>query len=100
MNTESKTAVRVSTSIWTDSNNITYKRNIKVLKRRSYGPNVIEFISYECPYDEWPCIVNAHAVPDGIYEIKMINIVYDLGSIDSCEYELIPLEEKNHEPRD
>lgn len=89
---ESQTVVKIQTSYWHDRNGAYARKSIKVLKRKSFGYNLL---LEECGMSGAECIsriLNFNDVDDGIYELIVCNISKDweTGQIDDWDLELVP----------
>lgn len=92
---KSRTVVKVVTSYWCDKRGVYSKRSFKVLKRKSFGYNLL---LEECAYigtDVVKRILNFNDVEDGIYEVVICNISRDWesGQIDDWDLELVEFKE-------
>jgi hypothetical protein len=89
---KSQTVVKIETSYWYDKHGAYAKKNLKVLKRKSFGYNLL---LEECSMSGAECvnrIVNLNEVNDGVYELLVCNISKDweTGYVDDWALELIP----------
>jgi hypothetical protein len=94
MKINSKTIIRLCTSIWHDKRGFYVKKSINFLRRKSVGYNIIEE-DISMDDDVISRIVNFNECKDGIYEVVMCNISYDFETdyIDSYDYKLIKYHE-------
>jgi len=89
---ESQTVVKIETSYWHDKSGAYAKKSLKVLKRKSFGYNLL---LEECGMSGAECvsrILNFNEVNDGVYELIVCNISKDweTGYVDDCDLKLIP----------
>jgi hypothetical protein len=89
---ENQTVVKIETSYWYDKNGAYAKKSIKVLKRKSFGYNLL---LEECGMSGAECvsrILNFNEVNDGVYELIVCNISKDweTGQVDDWDLKLIP----------
>jgi hypothetical protein len=93
---EHQTVVRVVTTSWMDSKGLHTKRSLNVLKRKSFGFNILEG---ECSSvgaeNAVGNIINLQDVLDGIYEVVVCNASRDFetGFVDDWELKLVPFGE-------
>lgn len=94
---QSRLVVRVSTSTWQDKNGLYSRKNIKFLKRKSLGFNMLleeaDSIGAE---DVVASITNLNDVGDGVYEVIVCNEYreWESGLVEDWDYKLIPYEEE------
>jgi len=90
---ESQTVVRVVTNSWLDKKGLHTKRSLNLLKRKSFGFNILE---EECSAvgscDAASNITNLQDVKDGVYELIACNISRDIenGYVDDWDLKLVP----------
>lgn len=89
---ESQTVVKIVTSYWHDKNGAYAKKSLKVLKRKSWGYNIL---LEECGMNGAEVIgriLNFNEVNDGIYELIVCNISKDweTGYVDDWDLKLVP----------
>lgn len=87
---ENRTIVRVITSYWKNKDTVCCKKEIKTLRRKSKGWNIIE----ECFDDielDWELIVNINDVSDGVYELVVNRewVDWETGVVDNWDYKLV-----------
>lgn len=90
---ECQTVVRVITTCWADNKGAHTKRSLNVLKRKSFGFNILEDECSNIGAEEaMGNILNLYDVKDGIYEIITCNISRDIesGYVDDWDLKLIP----------
>ncbi len=90
---EDQTVVRVVTTAWHDSKGLHTKRSLKLLKRMSFGFDILQDECMNVGAGEAANnISNLHEVTDGIYELIACNINrdYESGYIDDWELMLVP----------
>jgi hypothetical protein len=90
-----QTVVRLTTTGWSDSRGAHYKKSLTVLKRKSFGMNIIEEECSAVGAEEGlENIQNLLDVPDGIYEVVVCNISRDIesGYVDDWELRLVPFD--------
>jgi hypothetical protein len=89
---ESRAIVRIKTETWSDQRGIYTKKNIRYLRRKSLGFNILEEDVNNIESQEViDRIINLHDVKDGIYEISTCNEKrdYETGYIEDYDYKLI-----------
>lgn len=89
---ESQTVVKIETSYWHDKNGAYAKKSLKVLKRKSFGYNLL---LEECGMSGAEIIsriLNFNESTDGIYELIVCNISTDweTGYVDDWDLKLVP----------
>ena len=88
--------VRVSTSYWSDENGMYTRKNLRYLKRKSRGFNVLaEDASQIGAEDTLTRINNLDTVEDGVYRVVVINERRDweTGQVEDWSYSLFPWSE-------
>lgn len=84
--------VRLETTTYFDKTGVCFKKQLRVLKRKSqlYLHDVL------IEAEEINRITNLHAVDDGVYELDWCNIShdYETGYADDWEYVLVPYTEE------
>jgi len=88
-----RTVVRVTTSSWMDDRGLHTKRSLNILKRYSFGHNLLkEECSISGAEDAVRNITNLHDIPDGVYHVVPDNFSRDweTGYIDDWELRLVP----------
>ena len=90
---EDRTVVRVVTVSWMDCKGLQTKRSLNVLKRKSFGVDILkEDCSNVGADDTARNILNLHEVEDRIYEVVPTNIstCIETGYVDGYNLRLIP----------
>ena len=90
-----QTVVRVVTTSWMDGKGLHTKRSLNILKRKSFGYNILEDECSNIGADDAALkILNLHEVKDGIYEVIACNVYRDIetGCVDDWDLKLIPLD--------
>lgn len=89
---ESQTVVKIETSYWHDKSGAYVKKSLKVLKRKSWGYNLL---LEECGMSGAEVvgrILNFNEATDGVYELIVCNISKDweTGHVDDWDLKLVP----------
>jgi len=92
---ECQTVVKVSTSYWHDKSGAYTKKSMMVLKRKSFGYNILLEECGMAGAKSIKRILNFSDIEDGIYELIVCNISYDCesGQVDNWDLKLIPFTE-------
>jgi hypothetical protein len=93
---ESKLVVRLTTSMWHDKNGLHMRRDVRFLKRKSFGYNILyEDATWVGADEVINRIVNLYEADDGVYEVITVNESEDweTGCIEDYDYKLIEIGE-------
>lgn len=84
--------VRISTSFFESKHGLTYQRQIRYLKRKSFGWNPLEDEFRNIGEEALATITNLSSVKDGIYEVVLnsISTDWETGYSDYWDWKLIP----------
>ena len=88
-----RVVVRLSTNMWTSGSAHIMSRTIRVLRRKSTGPDIFTEDIDNTGIDQvFPRILNLDTCEDGVYEMRLVNPSHDWesGSVDDWDYQLIP----------
>lgn len=92
---ESQSVVRLKTNVWCDSKGLHVRKDLQVLKRHSFGYQILE---EDCSnigaLEVFTQIINFDELSDGIYEVVVCNESHDYesGHVDGYDYKLIKFE--------
>jgi len=91
-----QTVVRVSINSWFSGGSLHYKKSLSVLKRKSFGYEILEDECSNIGATEVVLkIINFNQVEVGLYELVAFNISRDResGCVDDWDLKLIPYED-------
>ena len=91
-----KAVIRLTTSMWSDKKGLYFKKDVKFLRRKCEGYNILEEDSLSIGAEEIiPRIINLLDCVDGVYEVIVCNEYRDWesGVVEDYAYKLIPYEE-------
>ncbi len=91
----SKVVIRLRTTHWSSKRGIHSRKDLELLKRKSFGFNVVaEDVSMVGVKEVIPRIINLDSCEDGIYEVITCNGSKDweTGYVDDYDYKLIKYE--------
>ncbi len=89
---ESKCVVRLTTTFWRDERGVYQKKNLKFLKRKCVGYNILDEDCQMVGVEEVISrIINLDCTPDGMYKVVVCNESRDWESniIDDYDYKLV-----------
>jgi len=102
-NKKIRIVVALRTSCWADSRGLHMRRDLCYLKRKCVGFNFLDEDS-RCvgPEEVVPRVVNLNEVPDGEYEVVIVNHKYDWesGMLEDYDYKLVPVTEQSERSKD
>jgi hypothetical protein len=89
-----RTIVRLTTTFWHDQKGAYCKKGLTVLKRKSFGENVLLEECSNAGSDMLGKIINFWESRDGVYEIIVCNVSRDweTGYVDGWELKLVPFD--------
>ncbi len=90
--TENRCVVRLTTSFWKDERGVYQKKNLKFLKRKCIGYNILDEDCQMVGVEEVISrIINLNSIPDGMYKVVTCNESRDWASniIDDYDDKLV-----------
>lgn len=93
--------VRLKTSWWKSARGLHERRDLIFLRRQCKGYNVLEEDAGAIGTEEVVArIVDWASLPDGIYEVRIVNQTHfwENGSVDDYEYQLDKVTDQGEQP--